>query len=543
MNEKLRVLIADDEPMVCVVVKKCIYWEKLGLELAGVASDGQELMDLIKKEKPDIVITDISMPELSGLDLIETVRKEGAACRFIIISGYRQFEYARKALKNSVDDYLLKPINEQEINESLERLRASILDEKMHGKKVVDTLKADIKKDRENINRMFLMQMLEKGSAFLEDAENVKREYGLELGSGIYQAIEAKFDILAEEDSSAGLSSIQNKLVNIFKKIFEKESREIFVLEEAQRLLIGVNYDSAYKSNFFEKCQKFYEYGKNIVELFVGFTLTVGISAAHETLLEFPQAFKEAGMAVDFRLTLGTDQTIFYDKITIPDERWSDEEMAVIRETVARDFEGLDQEHFRLYTNSLFFPGNRGCNASEMVKLCNTLVEIFYKVQERFEETLDNADYWKEAALKRIENSVSLSELKEAVLQSVLSAMEILDEKRKNQKKRPVRAVIQYIEEHYQETLTLEKVAEAVNLNPVYLSNIFRKETNEKFVDYVHKRKIEAAKQMLCSEDTSVVNIAETLGYFDSKYFSKIFRKYVGIKPTDYRNIYGCREK
>ena len=121
--------------------------------------------------------------------------------------------------------------------------------------------------------------------------------------------------------------------------------------------------------------------------------------------------------------------------------------------------------------------------------------------------------------------------------------MEILYEKRKNQKKRPVRAVIQYIEEHYQETLTLEKVAEAVNLNPVYLSNIFRKETNEKFVDYVHKRKIEAAKQMLCSEDTSVVNIAETLGYFDSKYFSKIFRKYVGIKPTDYRNIYGCREK
>ena len=82
-----------------------------------------------------------------------------------------------------------------------------------------------------------------------------------------------------------------------------------------------------------------------------------------------------------------------------------------------------------------------------------------------------------------------------------------------------------------------------MNLNPVYLSNIFRKETNEKFVDYVHKRKIEAAKQMLRSEDTSVVKIAETLGYFDSKYFSKIFRKYVGIKPTDYRNIYGCGEK
>lgn len=108
MSEKLRVLIADDEPMVCVVVKKCIHWEELGLELAGVASDGQELMDLIKKEKPDIVITDISMPELSGLDLIENVRKEGAACRFIIISGYRQFEYARKALKNSVDDYLFR---------------------------------------------------------------------------------------------------------------------------------------------------------------------------------------------------------------------------------------------------------------------------------------------------------------------------------------------------------------------------------------------------------------------------------------------------
>lgn len=539
MSENLRVIIADDEPMVCVVVKKCVHWETLGLELAGIAYDGEELLSLIRSSKPDIVITDISMPELSGLDMIEEVRKEGLNCKFIIISGYRQFEYAHKALKNNVDDYLLKPINEQELNESLSRVRMSILEEERHGKKAVDILITNHKKDKDNIRRMFLSQMLTTGEAFLSDRAGLEEEYGICFSEGLYQAMEAKFDILKKEDLSEGLSSVQTKLITIFKNIFEKECREIFIDTVDERILIGINYDAEYQNTINEKCRKFFEYGKNIADLFLGFTLTVGVSRRHKILSEFPQAFREAMTAVSFRLTEGTDKVIFYENLNVPENRWGVQEKERIKETVAADFEILNKEHFKQYINSLFFQAGGKCNAAEIVALSRLIVEIFFRDRQYIEGEIENASCLYKKAMKKIDNAVTLPDLKNTVLNAVLPVMEELEEKKNSQKKKPVRAAQAFIEKHFHEALTLETVANEVNLNPVYFSNIFKKETNENFVDYLHKCRIEAAKEMLRKEDTPIVNIASKVGYYDAKYFSKMFRKYVGIKPSDYRKIYG----
>lgn len=539
MSEKLRVIIADDEPMVCVVVKKCIHWEELELELAGIAYDGEELLDKIRNQKPDLVITDISMPERSGLDLIEQVRKDGLNCHFIIISGYRQFEYAHKALKNNVDDYLLKPIDEQELNESLLRIRRSIQDEAMHGEKVVESLMSDRKKDKENIRRIFLHRLLSDSDELNLDCTAVKEEYGIDFSRGVYQALEAKFDIVEKEEVSAGLSSIQTKLVTIFQKIFGDECREIFVETEAERIFIGIYYDEKYQNAINEKCRKFYEYGKNIVDLFMGFTLTVGVSGKHESLAAFPQAFREAMTAVCFRLTEGTDRVVFFENLTVPKRKWDSQQRERIREDVAADFEILNVENFKQYINQLFFGAGRNCNAAEMVEVCQSIVTTFFETQQHVGQDIENADYEQKMAMKRMDNAVTLPDLKNMVLQTVVPIMEVLEEKSKNQKKKPVRMALEYIGIHYKEALTLETVAKEVNLNPVYFSNIFKKETNENFVDYLHKCRIEAAKEMLRTQDIPIVNIALETGYYDAKYFSRMFKKYVGIKPSDYRKIYG----
>ncbi len=108
-----------------------------------------------------------------------------------------------------------------------------------------------------------------------------------------------------------------------------------------------------------------------------------------------------------------------------------------------------------------------------------------------------------------------------------------------NLKKKSVRTALRYIDQHYQEVLTLDMVAQVVNLNPVYFSNMFKKETSENFLDCVHKRRIKAAKDILRTQNDSIGKIAMDVGYFDAKYFSKIFKKYVGIRPSEYRNMYG----
>ncbi len=114
-----RVLIADDEPDVCRLIGHLIEWERLGLEAAGTAENGKACLEKIREENPDLVITDIRMPGMDGLELIRQVKEEGFTCRFVIVSGYQQFEYARRALRHGVEDYLLKPVGKRELNECL----------------------------------------------------------------------------------------------------------------------------------------------------------------------------------------------------------------------------------------------------------------------------------------------------------------------------------------------------------------------------------------------------------------------------------------
>lgn len=537
MAEKIKVMIADDEPMVCVVVKSCIKWDELNLELAGVAHDGKELLSKISEEKPDIVITDISMPEINGLDLIERIRKENVKCKFIIISGYRQFEYAHKALKNNVDDYLLKPIDEHELNEALQRITMSLIGEKTYGKEAVDQLIQDNKKNRKNMGKLLLDQLMKETS--VPDRNEIWEQFGIEFGEGIYQAIIAKFDMTVQDNINDSLTSIQRKLISAFEKIFEKDVEEILVEPESERILFGLYYRKDQGYLFEEKIRRFYEYGKNIVDLFMGFSLTVGVSRKYEELKEFPKAFKEAEDAVCYRMTEGINQVIYYEKIQKPESQYDETEWEEIMEKAAADYEILNAKVFCHHANGWFFVDSKKCNAPEMIKLSEQLVKLFFEKQKEMEFQVEESAYIEHLILKRIRNAVSLHELKHAVVDSISELIEKMEEEKKNQKKKPVRDAIQYIADHYKESLSLEIVATEVNLNPVYFSNIFKKETGENFVDYLHKYRIEVAKERLRREDSPVINIALELGYSDAKYFSKIFKKYVGIKPTDYRKIYG----
>lgn len=539
MFEKLKVVIADDEPRVCVVIQKSIHWEELELELVGIAHNGKALLDKILETKPDLVVTDIEMPEMNGLELIETVRKADIDCKFVIVSGYRQFEYAHKALKNNVDDYLLKPIDEQELNESLERLKLSVLQKRMQEQSEVEQLISENKKDKENIQRIFLKRLMSENTKFQMSEEMVEREYGLKFGEGIYQVVFAKLDDTEKEDLLEGLSSIQTKLISIFKKIFDNQCKEILVLTEAERIIFVIYYDEQHFVGNNERFKMFYEYGKNIVELFIGFSLTVGVSGKHYQMAELRKAYLEARAAVSCRIVEGIDKAIFFEKLAISERYGEQEKLEQICSDIIRLFEVLDVHAFENYMNKLYFVEKTNEN---VLKLCEVSYAILKAVFAKIEELkleVENCQYRQKVAIRRFYNAVSIREMKAAVMDVVVQIMEELEEKKRNQKRKPVRDAIFYIEKHYADDISLEVVAEQVNLNPVYFSNIFKKEIGENFVDYLHKYRIEIAKIALREEDTPIINIAYNVGYHDAKYFSKLFKKYVGIKPTDYRKIYG----
>lgn len=535
MSDKMKVAIADDEGMVCVVIQRSIMWDELNLELVGIAHNGEELLDVIQAYKPDIVITDINMPGFNGLEIIELVKKKNIPCKFIVVSGYRQFEYAQKALRYNVEDYLLKPIDAQELNNALSKSVAAILSEHNTDESEVQSKN---KKDKDNLRRMFLNNILDKELPL--DNKSVEEEYGIIFEDGIYQGIQIKLDLAGEmADMADDNESIQNKIMSIFTNLFEKKCKEILMDGNFERIWIGIYYDSCVDAEMIVTFQEFFEYAKNVADLFINLKITIGIGKRYHTLSDFPKSFQEADEAVNFRMVYGADQVLYWDKLQLPMRRYNAAGLERIRNQLISDFEILNIENFKRYISELFFMSRMSCHATEMVELCFLIEKAFFEFEHQLGIEIEQEELCRKEIKRKIKNAVTINELRDSVMEPIIKIMKQLVEKIQSQNRKPIREALEYIEKHYMETIRLEDIADAVNLNPAYFSTIFKKETGENFLDYVHLYRINIAKDMLRNHNRSIIDIAMSVGYNDAKYFSKVFKKYIGIKPSDYRKIYG----
>ena len=208
----LKVIIADDEPKVNLLLQKIVDWETLGYQIAGTANDGERALQLIEEEKPDVLMTDIRMPGVDGMELIRRAKEKRPDLVFIVVSGYRQFEYAQTALKYGVTDYLLKPVNAEELTQLLIRIR-----EEEEKKKRLDTWTASVDRQlRENEwkKREQLVDNLREyaqENRELNGYESLNQEYGCDFHEGTYQVIIIKPDIPSAEELTQLLIRIREE--------------------------------------------------------------------------------------------------------------------------------------------------------------------------------------------------------------------------------------------------------------------------------------------------------------------------------------------
>lgn len=210
-DEILKVMIADDEERICQLIEALIDCDALHMEVVGVAHNGLEACDLVKERKPDILITDIRMPGYSGLELIEKIKGSEEDLEIIIISGYAHFAYAQTAIKFGVGDYLLKPINREELTGTLQKLGSRILERRQRAidhQRIQQKSEADIRLFRTN-----LLNRLAEESAWRPSVEELREKYHLQVEEGVFQGFMVKVDCEDEEKiSSAGMEIILDKV-------------------------------------------------------------------------------------------------------------------------------------------------------------------------------------------------------------------------------------------------------------------------------------------------------------------------------------------
>lgn len=538
MEDKIKVIIADDEPKVCVVEENIIQWQRLNLELVGIAHDGIELLRLIEEEKPDIVVTDICMPGLSGLEIIKQVREEKINVKFIIVSGYRQFEYAHDALKYKVDDYLLKPIDAQELNDALLKLRNDILNERV----LVDggIPSVDITSDKEYIRRIFLNQVLQAPIHTRYNTAEIEENYGIVFSEALFQAVYVKLDILEETlEDSEGLDSLSSKLVRIFCKIFTPYCQELLTISTHGSIILVINYSEQYLKKVTDGYEDFFLHAKNIVDLFDTVKLTLGIGNTCSSVNEIKRSISEANEAIYYRIVAGTNRIITFASVLKPASSMDEKAIKLLTERLIRDFEALDSDDYIECIQELFALSDASSNIPELMHLCNDVAMTFFDLQNKLQNKILNEEYLKNRIYQGIMNATDLSTLQQHMTNELVKIIEQITEDKRSQSKKPIKEAIKYIETNYNKPISLGDVAQAVWLNPVYFSSVFKKETGENFRDYLHKYRINIAKDLLRTTHQNVNQICHAIGYDDANYFIKIFRKYVGLTPSEFRKIYG----
>lgn len=525
----IKVVIADDEERICRLIQALVDWETLGMQVVGTASNGLEALDLLQEQETDILITDIRMPGCNGLELISKAREITPDIRMIIISGYAHFEYAQTAIKYGVGEYLLKPINQQELRDTLSRLKADITAQKQEK---TENLIQGSKIDISRLQGSLIQDLLEEQNKTITE-DVIRKEYHLDVQTGYYQAFCMKMDYEAERMREEDVQLLQDKMKQILDCGMQRYCHEWVTVPKKGYVYGIMNFSSKHAEkirNMLRECLNQLEAQKRLLgEL----NFSLGLGEIVKSPGNLRKSLAESKLAVGERLFEGTGKLLELreGKSTLFEQKLLDKfskKLDYAIEILSTEQVGTAVDE--LYQSIMDTQQVRGWEALELVQSAG---EVFaMKLGSVSKEDLQKFD-------DKCQNCSSIESLI-AILKTMLEEfMQEMIETRKEDISRPVRLAKQYIQNHFNEQITLEEVSEKVALSSAYFSILFKKETEVGFAKYLMNIRMEQAKVLLRETGYSVAEICKKVGYNDIKHFGHTFEKVVGVKPATYRKLYG----
>ncbi len=522
----LTVLIADKEQEARDCLLHAIEWERMGIQVVGTCSNGVEALEVILRLRPDVVITEVCMEGTDGLDLIHHAKEHGIGCDFVILSRYRRFEYAQSAMRMGVEEYLTKPLEETE----LQRVLLKMIQRKQ-AKESLDINEQFFRTRqllRNSFMETFTSRMPPKGFSL----DSLNEKYHFRFREGVFQSIILMVDDLPEADY-AFLPYLAERL----RACLEPVCYEMIpFVQDNKRLTLTMNYEPDRGAE--DRIAEMAEILRTLLEQqgYTHLSFCVGVGSPESDVGELRRTLDTAERAVRCGILRERNQTYWYDKLKF-DAIKSDD---VLTPTLVGEIRGsaaiLDNEAFSYAVRSAFAPISPYCDPAVVIDICHMAIDAVMdaSIQSGYGEVTEEEHL---SILHRLGDATTLSGTIQALLDWTGQQLERCIQERRSS--RPVRAAKEYIARHYMKTLTLEEISKHVHLNASYLSIVFKKETGQNFSDYLTSYRIEMAKNMLRQGEMSIAAISEAVGYTDSKYFSRIFTRLVGLKPSAYRTLHG----
>lgn len=536
----LKVLIADDEVKVIQLIEYLVNWKSYDMEIIGRVNDGESALSFILKEHPDIVITDIRMPVINGIELVERSLEADLHPFFIIVSGYSEFEYAQKAIQMGVEDYLLKPLKRKDLELVLEKIRR-----KYEMTQQANAEKQELKKSRDRARNNLLTDIIVKKSTlpFSLSPEQFEAEYGCLFTGSYMECLVAHIFTGIPDDTFSSEEEYRFILPKILQAI---ETRLTPLCEEVvstiwkDELICLINHNAKDKLPIYEELEKLKINVLNYRNIYPDLRIAIGMSKPVTQISLIEESYHDAKKALIKRFWNEDSFILKSDDYFIPESEIRKIISPSDRKAIVARIELLDIPGFRKIADSCFRnikdnPG-QGDNVREAYQtLCETVLYGFQSFEDISPENLCEAERLPQA----FDCLYTFEELKNHFIQCCTALLGRYSEEKKSLEEKPIRQAKAYIQEHYSEAITLETVSSEVGFNPAYLSTVFKKTTGQNFMDYVKEVRISNARELLIHTNLDVAAVAQSVGYSDIKYFSRLFRKSTHLTPTDYRKLYG----
>lgn len=526
----LKVFLVEDESVVREGLRDSIPWEQCGFQFAGEASDGEMALPLVRRIKPDVLITDIKMPFMDGLDFSRLVSRELPNTRIIILSGYDDFNYARQAIELHVDQYLLKPISKASMIEALEQTRRRIEEEREQQ----DYLRRFTREaqEYERYSRRAFFEKLMSGALSVQEIYEQAEKLEIELDAEAYNIV--IFSLLPRQAATAyseELSMLQEELIEYFLRYPD------FLLFRCNLLSYAVLVKGAADKLplLTQRCVDAIEQrcggGKDGVDWYVA----IGTPTAR--LSGLPRCYAQANHVLAYRHLMPRQHVLTAEMVRHGEDvsgGYDAADAGMVDPMLLRGFllKGLDSE-VEDFVSEFF--GNLGGALGSMIFRHYLIVSARVNAIA----AIHDMDCSREELIGRLpaaEIDMSAQELQRYFAEVLHAAIAVRDENSQLQNSDLVDSALRYIDQYYSdENISLNAVAKAINISTNYLSAVFSQRMGISFVEYLTQKRMARAKQLLRQSGKRTGEIAVEVGYKDPRYFSFVFKKTQGCTPREYR--------